>query len=154
MTYSGNKLFNLNNIILVLLVLFVGFIAINSHPLKTRHFNLVLFFFVYLANAITQAFYFEITQDELIVKNYILPILSTAYNLSDITEIKILSTTFRSIARARLKIIRHDKVSFGFKGASLRLKDWQGIVNDLGDRKINVTISDSYFLDKIEIPEN
>jgi len=34
-------------------------------------------------------------------------------------------------------------VSIGFQGASLRLKDWQEMVNDLGARRINVTIKNS-----------
>ncbi len=153
MTYSGNKIFNTNNLVLVALALFWGIIII-----KAPHLKAVLISFLSLSpillNALFDSFYFEITQDELIARNYLLPFIKEAYSLNEITEIRISSTRpYGLIGRERLRVVRGRYLSPGYKSASLRLKDWQGIVNNLADKRINVVIGESYLLDQIEIPQ-
>lgn len=153
MTYSGNKLVNANNIVLIVTTLFFGAIAFNEPHLKDKYFNVILIVSLFL-NTTLGAFYFEITFDKLIVKNYMLPFLNIAYKFSDITEVKLLPVrSYRSMAQVKLKIVRDSKWSMGFRAASLKLKDWQGIVDDLGARRINVTVGESMLLDKIGIPQ-
>jgi hypothetical protein len=144
MTYSGNKLYNSSNIALLIAIVIFGTFAINEPQLKNRYFYLIMVAFAFL-NSILDAYYFEITQDELIVKNYMIPFLNIGYNLSEITDVKLLNTGYRSTTKARVKVIRGDKRSIGFNSSSLKLVDWQEIVNDLIAKKITVTISKSIF---------
>jgi|GEM_PF-3007719 hypothetical protein len=153
MTYSGNKLYNSNNIVLLIAIVIFGAFAINEPQLKNRYIYLIMVAFTFL-NTILNAYYFEITQDELIVKNYMIPFLTISYSLSEITEVKLLNNAYKATTKSRLKIIRGDKRSIGFNGSSLKLIDWQEMVNDLSAKKITGTISKSVVLDKIGIPES
>ena len=60
---------------------------------------------------------------------------------------------YRSIADAAVKIIRGDKKSIGVKAASLRIKDWEQLINDLSERQILVQIESYSLVKKINIPE-
>jgi hypothetical protein len=54
-------------------VLFFVTLAFKGHHSEIKYFNFALVLFAFVARACFEAFYFEITQDELIVKNYMLP---------------------------------------------------------------------------------
>jgi hypothetical protein len=60
-----------------------------------------------------------------------IPFLNIHYRLNEITQTQFLNPGYRSTAKARVKIIRGDKRSMGFKAALLGIKDWQLFVNHL-----------------------
>jgi hypothetical protein len=148
MVYSGKRLFNANNGAFLFMILFCLLIIANNEV-----YIGIAFFFLCLLFTANEAFYFEITEYELGVKNYMLPFINIRYQLNEITCVELNGTRRRSTADAALKVIRDDKSSMGFKSASLNLKDWQALVNDLGGRKIAVTVSASRLIDKIGLPE-
>ncbi|TSJ40253.1 hypothetical protein FO440_10845 [Mucilaginibacter corticis] len=113
----------------------------------------IAFFFVFFIFTANEAFYFELTTDKLIVKNYLLPFVNIKYNISEITGIELAGTNYRATADAALKIYHDDKNSMGFRAASLDLKTWQAFVNNLNERKIPVTVSASRLIDKIGTEE-
>ncbi len=152
MTYSGNKIFNSNNLVPLIIILIFGGIAIASDNIDGINGYWIFIVIGYLIT-VKDAFYFEIADNEFIVKNYLLPFMKIHYNLSEITEIQLLSATYRSTADAQLKVIRGEQRSFGFHGASLGIKDWQEMVNDLCSKKIMVVVTANGLEDKIGIPE-
>jgi len=136
MTYSGNKLFNSNNLFAIIILLAGG--ALSFY--KPDNFPFFIPLVVAFVSTACQAFYFEITMDKLIVKNYIIPLLNIRYNLNEITQIQLLRPGGRSAAQARLKIIHGGKSSFGFPAASLKINDWKLCVDDLCEKKISVEV--------------
>ncbi|MBC7400710.1 MAG: hypothetical protein H7289_12275 [Mucilaginibacter sp.] len=152
MTYSGNKLFNPNNIVLAVLILLYGAGFFSTHGSDIKFFCFVIIPLFFLITT-SEAFYFETTPDELIIKNYLIPFLNITYNLSEISEVKLLNTGYRSTSKARLKVIRGNKGSIGFRGASLGIQDWQDLVTDLSIKKVVVTLSDSGPVAEIGLPE-
>jgi hypothetical protein len=150
MTYAGNKVFNSNNLVAVTLLLIgIGFLFSKSD----NNFAAFILPVTFLITAI-EAFYFEVTVDELIIKNYMIPFLNIRYKLNEITQIQFLNPGLRSTAKARVKIIRGDKRSFDFKAASLSIKDWQLFVNELSEKKIPVYIEAYSLKETIGIPED
>jgi len=89
MTYAGNRIFNGNNGGAVFLLL----LGVGMHYAKTGNGFLLLMIPVALLLTITQAFYFEITVDDLIVKNYMVPFLNSHYKLNEITKIEFWERT-------------------------------------------------------------
>ena len=87
-----------------------------------------------------EGFYFELTDDGLITRNYMIPFLAFHYKLSKITEVQFLETSSKSIAKARVKIIHGDKRSFPVSASSLSINDWQSFIDDLTAKKIQVDI--------------
>lgn len=152
MTYSGNKLYNTNNIVLAILILLFGAGVVGTHGSDIKFFCFVIIPFLFLINT-SETFYFETTPDELIIKNYLIPFLNITYNLSEISEVKLLNTGYRSTSKARLKVIRGNKRSIGFRGASLGIQDWQELVTDLSIKKVVITLSDSGPVAEIGLPE-
>jgi hypothetical protein len=149
MVYSGNKLLNINNDAFLIMLLFCGLIFANNQPYIGAVILLLSLLFT-----VNEAFYFELTTDEFIVKNYLLPFLNIRYNLNDITGIELASTNYKATADAAVQITRDDKTLMSFRSTCLGLKDWQALVNDLSDRKIPVIVSASRLVNKIGIPEN
>ena len=152
MIYAGNRVFNANNIIATLFVI-AGAVLFILKPSD----NLPLFIIAVIVAIITtagQAFYFEITTDELIIKNYMIPFLNIRYELNEITQVQFLQPNYRSTAKARVKVIRGDKQSLGVNAASLSIKDWQLFVNELSEKKIPVYIESSSLKSTIGIPED
>ena len=150
MTYTGNRIFNGNNSGAVFLLL----LGVGMHYAKAGDGFLFLMIPVALLFTITQAFYFEITVDDLIVKNYMAPFLNIHYRLNEITKIEFLGTDRRSTAKASVKIIRGDKKSISFQAASLDIKDWQLFVNELSKNKIPLEIWSDKLRSTIGIPED
>ncbi|MDB5003740.1 MAG: hypothetical protein JWQ34_1965 [Mucilaginibacter sp.] len=152
MTYSGNRLFNINNAIPAGFLLLFGIIGkVTLHNIIDSGYWIIIIVSFFIA--VIDSFYFEITEDDFIVKNYLLPFMKIRYPLNEITEIQLLNSSYRSTAKASLKVIRDDKISFGFKGASLGVQDWQNMVNDLRTKKIKVVVQSIALIDKIGIPE-
>ena len=150
MIYAGNRLLNANNsggiiFVVIMVILFKG----NAD-------NGILFIMVPAIIFFTgvAAFYFEINQDELIIKNYMIPFLNIPYRLNEITDVQFLDTGFRSTATAKVKVIRGDKRSMSYQSASLRTADWQQFVDHLTEKKIAVKIEASTLKSKIGIPED
>ncbi len=75
------------------------------------------------------------------------------YNLSEVTCIELLTTNYKATADAALQVTRDEKTSMPFRSASLDLKDWQDLVNDLNERKIPLVVSASRLVDKIGLEE-
>jgi hypothetical protein len=149
MTYAGNRVFNGNNSGAIVFLIF-GAMLYYSKPDDVYLFMIP----VALLFTVTQAFYFEITVDDLIVKNYVVPFLNIHYKLNEITKIEFLGTYRRSSAKASVKIIRGDKSSASFQSASLSIKDWQLFVNDLSKNKIPLEIWAERLRSTIGIPED
>jgi len=101
-----------------------------------------------------QAFYFELTENELIIKNYIIPFLNFRYQQSEITQVQFLNTSGKSSSKARVKIISGDKRSIPVSAASLDTKDWQLFIDDLNARKIPIDIQSESLRNTIGVPED
>ena len=151
MTYSGNKFYNANSIAFAISILLFGVGVVSTHGSGIKFFCFVIIPLLLLVNT-SETFYFETTPNELIIKNYLIPFFNIAYNLSDISEVKLLNT-YRSTSKARLKVIRGNKRSIGFRGASLGIQDWQRLVTDLSMKKVVVILSDSGPVAEIGLPE-
>jgi len=133
MIHRGDRVFNLNNFIAIIyLVIAIGFYLIDPDYL----FFLILIPFGFFVISLS-AFYFEITINELIVKNYMIPFLKIHYKLTEIKQIKILRKG-KGPAKARVKIIMEDISSLPIPVSSLGKKDWQHFVNDLSELNIPV----------------
>jgi len=149
MTYAGNRVLNLNNLILAIFIsVGVGFFVAEPN----NNFSIIIIPVAFLLS-VSEAFYFEITMDELITRNYLIPFLNFRYTLHEITLVRLMEPGYRSIADAAVKIIRGDKKSIGVKAASLRIKDWEQLINDLSERQILVQIESYSLVKKINIPE-
>jgi len=129
---------------LFILVIFI----LNSKSI----FLLIIIPTLFFINAI-EAYYFEITEDELIIKNYMLPFLKKRYKLSKITQVQFLEMNYRSPTKAQVKVIQQDKQSMRFKATSLSIPDWKLLVNDLHEKKIQVVIEVYSLKETIGIPE-
>lgn len=151
MTYAGNRIFNGNNSSAIMFVLFGLFMYYYANA-----GDVFLFIIIPIALLVTvaQAFYFEITVDNLMVKNYMVPFLDIHYKLNEITKIEFLGTNWRTSAKAGVKIIRGDKKSISFQAASLGINDWQLLVNDLSKNKIPLEIWSDSLKSTIGIPED
>jgi len=149
MTYAGNKVLNINNLILAIFIsVGVGFFVAEPN----NNFSIIIIPVAFLLS-VSEAFYFEITMNEFIIKNYLIPFLNFRYALNEITLVRLMEPGSRSIAYAAVKIIRGDKKSIGVKAASLRIRDWQQLINNLSERQILVQIESYYLIKKIDIPE-
>lgn len=149
MTYAGNRVLNLNNLILVIFIsVGIGFFV--AEP--GNNFSLIIIPVAFLVT-VAEAFYFEITADEFITKNYLIPFLNFRYQLNEITLVRLINAGPRSTASAAVKIIRGDKRSIGVKAASLRIKDWQLLVDDLCKKGIQVQIESNILLQKMDLPD-
>ena len=151
MTYCGNRLLNASNIFGVVLLLIFEWPFFPFKEFTDWTYGGLFVFLVWILT-ISDTYYFEITESELIVRNYLLPFIEIGYDLNEITEIQ-LKSGFHSNAKAFVRIIRGDEESTGFASASLAIKDWQNMVNDIRNRKIPVTISASQLEGKIDIPK-
>lgn len=147
MIYSGNKLFNTHNGVSLILLFFLS-VLISGGAIITVAFILVWIYF--LASG---SYYFELKDDQLIVRNYIIPFIKTRYNLADIIKIELTGTSNRDTSMATVKIY-DNKGSAGFAAASLKLSDWQNLVTDLTHKKIAVTVTAIKLVNKIGMPEN
>jgi len=152
MTYAGNKLLNANNAIGAGLVI-LGIVLSKTNTDSDFGF---LFLVIPIAFIITtaEAFYFEITLDELIVRNYMIPFLKIRYKLDKVTKIRFRGTGNRSAASARLKVVQENKQSMRFSAASLQMNDWQEMVNEFTKEKIPVSIEAYRLKTYIGIPED
>jgi len=99
------------------------------------------------------AFYFKITVDELIIKNYMMPFFNIRYKLNEITQIQFLDA--KATAKARVEIIRGNRqpLGIGFTAASLGIKDWQLFINELIAKKIPIKIEANSLKNITGIPE-
>ena len=150
MTYAGNRVFNGNNSSGIVFVLFGVAMYYYANPGDAFLFIVIP---VAILLTVTQAFYFETTFDDLIVKNYMIPFFNIHYRLNEITKIEFLGTNWRSSTKASVKIIREDKKSISFQAASLGIPDWQLFVNDLSKNKIPLEIWADKLRGTIGIPE-
>jgi hypothetical protein len=149
MIYAGNRVVNLNNLILAIFVsVAIGFFI--KEP--DNNFSIIIIPVVLLVTA-SDAFYFEITTDEFITKNYMVPFLNFRYPLNEITLVRLVDAGSRTTADAAVKIIRGNKKSIGVKAAALRIKDWQLLVNDLCNNGIQVQIESNILLQKMDLPD-
>jgi hypothetical protein len=82
-----------------------------------------------------------------------IPFLNIHYRLNEITQTQFLNPGYRSTAKARVKIIRGDKRSMGFKAAPLGIKDWQLLINHLCEKGIPVEIAADSLKSMIGTPE-
>lgn len=151
MTYSGNKLLNTNNAVLLILLLIFGYGAFTTTNTTDKYGFFAIVVTISLLITAIEAFYFEITSDQLIVKNYILFFLNVRYNLKEITSVEILSTNGRSTALARVKIVRGEKHSMGFKSASLAKEDWQAFKNGLKETHVICVMTASRLIDYVDV---
>ena len=152
MTYAGNRLLNTNNSSAIFFLGFGVFLFLNGshHNTYLPYYFFAIGFFLTSA----EAFYFEITPDKLIVKNYMIPFFKIGYQLNEITGVRFMGTSYRSNSKACVRIVRGDKQSFRFSAASLRINDWQLFVNELSSKKIPVNLEASTLKSKIGIPED
>ena len=154
MVYSGNKLINFNNITgIVLFALVVLFMAKDNEPLnETIWVGIPVLLFVLLL-FILNAFYFEVTDEEVIIFNYVLPFIRIKYKLNEITEIRAQDSNNRgTTAMAFLRILRGNKKSMVFKAGSIGKNDWKDMINDLCSKQMNVVVS-ATALDGIDFDE-
>jgi len=149
MTYAGNRILNGNNSGAIIFLTFIGLLYY-SRPDNGFFLFIPIGFFI----AASEAFYFEITTDELIIKNYMIPFLNIQYKLNEITQIRFLDSGYRSTAKARIEIIRGDKQSMGYKAASLGIKDWQLFIDHLTEKKISLRIEADKLKSYIGITED
>nr|NYE66677.1 hypothetical protein [Mucilaginibacter sp. E4BP6] len=84
MTYSGDKLFNSNNLFAVIILLLGG--VLSFYKSENFPFFIPLLMAIFITSG--QAFYFELTENELIIKNYIIPFLNFRYQQSEITQVQ------------------------------------------------------------------
>lgn len=152
MIYSGNKLFNANNAIGAGLVL-LGVVLSRTNGDSDSGFLYIVIPIAFIMTA-AEAFYFEITLDELIVRNYMIPFLKIHYKLDKITQIRFRGVSSKSTADARLQIVQANKQSMRFSAASLRMDDWQEMVNDFSKEKIPVSIEAYRLKSYIGVPED
>ena len=150
MTYAGNRVLNANNSVAIVLVI-IGTVLYFEQAEDN-----FLFFIIPVALLITgmEAFYFELTENELIIKNYLMPFVNIHYTLSEVTQIQFLNSGPKSTADARVKIIRGDKRSIPYPGASLKTKDWEEFVDELCRKGVAVEIQAIILKSKIGILED
>jgi hypothetical protein len=147
--YSGNRVLNFNNLVFVIFIAAgVGFFMAEPN----NNFSIIIIPVAFLLS-VSEAFYFEITTDELITRNYLIPFLKFKYALNEITLVRLIDAGSRSTADAAVKITRGDKSSIGVKAASLKIKDWQLLVDDLCNKGIQVQIESNILLQKMDLPE-
>ena len=80
-------------------------------------------------------------------------LLSEDNDQSVLDKIQLLNTNSKSTAKARLKVVRGDKRSMGINAASLGVKDWQLLINDLKHHKIDIYIESVSLKSEVGIPE-
>ena len=137
MIYSGRRFLNLNTIITLFFFLpLVIYASIERNVIGALFVLIPLIFLLY----IQEAFYFEISQEILIIKNIGLPFLKIKYDLKKIESIRIFNSGFRTFSLAQFQINIDNKKSIGFRGASLKKKDWQLLIQDLKDRQIEIEL--------------
>jgi len=118
MTYSGNKLINVNTLFPIVCIPVLLFIL----PVRE---NIMLFipaivlitYFLYFR----EAYYFAIEENRLIIKNIAWPFMSTRYNISEIERVEIADKGFRSFSKAKLRVFSAGKKSGYYRGASLKI---------------------------------
>lgn len=137
MIHSGRKFLNLNTIITLFYFLPMAIILSLSKDMGGLLFFLIP---VICLLFIQEAFYFEITDDYLIVKNIGLPFLKIRYELRDIKSIRIFNSGFKTFSTAQIKINIDNKKTIGFRSASLKKKDWQLLIQDLQERQIEIVL--------------
>jgi hypothetical protein len=142
MTYSGNKLINVNTLFpLVCIPILLIILPINENRWLFIPAILLITYFLYMR----EAYYFAIEDNFLIIKNIGLPFLKIKYKLSEIESIIIADKGFRSFSKAKLRVLKNGKKSGYYRGASLKFDDWRLLIKDL--QKLNVkTIVEPYML--------
>jgi hypothetical protein len=137
MIYSGRKILNYNTIITLFYFLPMAIIVSLSKNMGNSLFVLIpLICFLF----IQEAFYFEISDEFLIVRNIGLPFLKVRYELDRIDSIKISNSGFQTFSLAQLKVNIENKRTIGFRSASLKKKDWQLLIQDLKNRQIKINL--------------
>jgi hypothetical protein len=86
----------------------------------------------------TQLYYFKLTNQQLTVKNHVVPWLRRDYPLHEIVLINYETLTRRANA---IRVITKDRQSIGYCGSSLHDKHWDDLINNL--RALNVPINRS-----------
>lgn len=137
MVYSGHKFLNFNTIVTLFLFLpFVIIMSLSDNIIGLMYFLIPILYMLF----ISEAFYFEITDEFLIIKNIGLPFYKIKYELKYIESIRIFNSGYRTFSIAKLQVKLDIKDSIGFKGASLRKKDWQLLIQDLENREIDIIL--------------
>ncbi len=142
MIYSGNKLLNWNSIFMLVIVPIIFFVSPAPKNREVLFYGIMIPLMYLLF--VSQAFYFILTQDTLIIKNYGFPFLKIQYLIADIQKIGVYNSR-RSFSKAILQIKTNKSKSFGYQGASLKIKDWQSLIKDFEQKNIEVTV-DVYYL--------
>ena len=135
MTFSGNKLVNMNTIFAVVcLPLLLIILPINENTwLIVPALVLFVYFFFFW-----EAYYFSIEENTLIIKNIAWPFLKRRYNISEIKSISILEKGFRSFSKAKLRIFFNTEKPMTYRAASLRVEDWRLFIKEI--QKLNIKI--------------
>ena len=135
MTYSGNKLVNINTFFaIVCLPLLLIVLPINENTWLIIPAVVSLVYFLYFR----EAFYFAIEGNVLVVRNIAWPFLNRQYNLSEIENIAILDKGIRTFSKAKLRINLKGETSKTYKAASLRIEDWRLFIRGL--QRLNIKI--------------
>jgi hypothetical protein len=140
MTYSGNRVLNANNLALVLFL--VGAVTIVcTIDMDTKSVILLLLFVLLIFWVISrEAFYFELIDNELIIKNYLLPFSDTCYQLSNLKEIGIIELADKKIWNAALRITDLNDEVKCFTCSCLTKNIWKMFIKDIKDRHNNVVV--------------
>jgi hypothetical protein len=142
MTYSGNKLINVNTLFpLVCIPVLLLILPVNENKWLFIPAILLITYFLYMR----EAYYFVIEDNSLIIKNIGLPFLNIRYKLSEIESIIIADKGFRSFSKAKLRVLRNAKMSGYYRGASLKIEDWRSLIKGLQNLNVK-TIVEPYLL--------
>ena len=137
MTYSGNKLINVNTLFPIVCIPVLLFILpiYENRPLFISVIVLLMYFLYF-----REAYYFVIEENTLIIKNIAWPFMNIRYNLSEIESITIADKGFRSFSKAKLRVLIAGKKSGFYRGASLKMEDWRLLIRDLHRLKVNTQV--------------
>lgn len=137
MMYSGRRFLNFNTIITLFFFLpMVIYVSSEQNLAGSLFFLIPLICLLY----IQEAFYFEINEKILIIRNIALPFLKIKYDINKIESVRISNSGFKTFSIAQLQIVSGNKKSLGFRSASLKKKDWQSLIQDLKDRQIKIDL--------------
>jgi hypothetical protein len=136
--FTGHPLLNIQTIIFLAYIIFI---AVAMRPLRAdagEFFYGGLLAALYLPMYITvgyRLFYFKVSEDYLIVKNYFFPWFTKGYRLEDISEIVIGISLRRGVG---LRVNTRNFFSRRYSAGSLRKGDWKGLEQVLESRRVAV----------------
>jgi hypothetical protein len=141
MTYSGNKLFNWNNLGIISW-LGLGYLWIFHNPALSPN---VYWGCAWLVSTCLQiirisrkTFYYVVDDEQFTIKNYLWPFSSKHYRLSDIEGVQLIKVgMFNNYI---LRVVCLGKQSRRYANTMLTANGWQMLVTDLQQRGVVVSI--------------